>query len=121
MEKKELLEGNKLVAKFMGAVPEQWYPESKMYNQSGIHYAFPYSGLFPDNTRHHHEEMLKYHSSWDWLMPVIKKILDTTFEEGSPFVQDDYNAVVDNIPDIEATWRGVVEFVKTFNLEVYGK
>ncbi len=66
--------GNKLIAEYMGAIPEQWYPENKPYGLSGIHYAYPSSGSYPDNSRYHADHLLKYHTSLDWIILVIEKL-----------------------------------------------
>jgi len=61
MEQTEILEGDKLIAKFMEVLygtkefPKHWYSNDLI-----------------DGHRAHSE--LKYHSSWDWLMPIIDKI-----------------------------------------------
>ena len=52
---------NKLIAEFMG-VHEIMHDEYSEYD-------------FADNTLDVvHEDDLQYHTSWDWLMPVLKKI-----------------------------------------------
>ena len=61
---------------------------------------------------------LKYHISWDWLIPVINKIYDlseyyiykyetqTFYSEGGIEINTKY---------IEETYKDVVEFIKWFN------
>jgi hypothetical protein len=132
MEKDLILEGNKLIAEFMGAVPEQWYPESKMYDLSGIHYAYPTSGIYPDNVRHHSDQLLKYDSDWSWLMPVVEKIArigltylnvdeqynpyPRTFampdEEGNMMVRFNCAPLFIEKKLIDATWKAVVDFIE---------
>ena len=53
---------NKLIAEFMG-----WDIESLSTIPSNLH---------PSNLELDNDEVLeyKYHTSWDWLMPVLKKI-----------------------------------------------
>jgi len=58
---------------------------------------------------------VKYHSSWDWLMPVVEKI-DNLFGEND--IVDDminkvHNAVLQFNRDI--TYNAVVEFIKDYN------
>ena len=48
---------------------------------------------------------LKFHKSWDWLMPVVNRIL---------FIKPDFDYVV----DLEVTYPAVVKFIKEYN---YGK
>jgi hypothetical protein len=55
---------------------------------------------------------LKYCISWDWLMPVIKKILDIASDQD---FMEQYYQIVDCIPVIEETWEEVVEFIKWYN------
>ena len=74
MTPEEITERNKQIALMMGAVPEQWYPPSEPYKQSGVHFAFPQGGWYPNNQRHHCKELLKFHSDWNWLMEVVEFI-----------------------------------------------
>ena len=56
---------------------------------------------------------LRYHNSWDWLMPVISKI--TRDEE---YLEDDYREhLMDIVPygHIEDTYDAVVQFIKKYN------
>lgn len=67
MNKEQVIEGNKLVAEFMGLKFDEsktddhkFYTESNQGTWTSKRYVNP-----------------KYHSSWDWLMPVVDKIIDT--------------------------------------------
>ncbi len=57
---------------------------------------------------------LKYHTSWDWLVPVIHKILhdnnDSSFFKFSMSVS---NAIFNN--NIDNAHNAVVEFIKIYN------
>jgi hypothetical protein len=63
---------------------------------------------------------LKYHNSWDWLMPVIKK-LDSLANEKFTFAEfDDYRiqwAMIDKPSKypIERVYEQVVEFIEHLN------
>ena len=58
MSEQEIIEGNKLIAEFMGyKFIEDWH---QYWRLSDKHLLL--------------ENELKYHSSWDWLMPVVEKI-----------------------------------------------
>ena len=70
MEKEIIKENNKLIGEFMGdifktnfTVGSDLIPEGWLRKLNNMHY---------DN--------LKYHSSWDWLMPCIGKISDVCEE-----------------------------------------
>ena len=54
----------------------------------------------------------KFDSSWDWLMPCIQNILelDEVTED-----MEKYYTIIDNVPDIKATYKSVVSFLKTLN------
>jgi len=60
---------------------------------------------------------VKYHSSWDWLMPVVLKC-----KESVDYCSDDnaleYHKIEDEMLSqlsIEDTYQAVVEFIKTYN------
>ena len=86
--KKVMEQSNKLIAEFMGV------------DQVDIDYAFNEHG------------QLKYHLSWDWLMPVVQKIgdeyLNTPFDETYSHLTEQY----ENIWTLEDTYNAVVEFIK---------
>ena len=76
MTDKEIIEGNKKIAEFMGAtfkdISRVNYP--KGYKE--------WEAKFPKGREFNHygtigdliSKYTKYHSSWDWLMPVVAKI-----------------------------------------------
>ena len=66
MTEQDIIDGNLLIAKFMGAAPH------------GIADAV----RFPNSAKRYFPEHLKYYSSWSWLMPVIERICDLTYEDG---------------------------------------
>jgi len=70
--------------------------------------------VFQDaNTKEFHS--IKYHESWDWLMPVVQKCLDVYHIE---LMNDDLNfEIYDSIGDIKNTYKAVVEFIKQYNDE----
>lgn len=68
----EILEGNLLIAKFMGLAEDE-YP-------SGLPKGTDIWGNFMDND-------IQYHSSWSWLMPVVEKI--ETIDNCSYFLHTD--------------------------------
>tara|TARA_Y100000310_G_scaffold120210_1_gene118946 strand:- start:353 stop:607 length:255 start_codon:yes stop_codon:yes gene_type:complete len=82
------MESNKIIAEFMGLeTPDNCYFEylTKEGNRSELtHYI-----------------LLKYHTSWDWLMPVIKKMADIR--------KDTHYRLYNTIDD---AYNEVVEFIK---------
>jgi hypothetical protein len=76
MTDKEIIEGNKLIAEFMG-----WKCTSrKSYNDDILVLYTDKDTIFKYNkhgylyNKNPWDAPLKYHSSWDWLMPVVEKI-----------------------------------------------
>jgi len=60
-----------------------------------------------------HESCFLYNSSWDWLMPVLSKILDLSFQDDGD--AEDFYSIRDCVPDINHTYKAVVEFIKEYN------
>ena len=105
-------ENNKLIAEFMGI---------ESYPNRG------YTMFIFEEDNHRTDIDLHYHTSWNWLMPVIEKI--NTMDDYRFSVQIhhcltdicDTNGGVKYIVDeqghetIEATYKAVVEFIKQYN------
>ena len=81
MDSKEIIEGNKLIAEFMGCYGDAHFAGGEQVYRYG----------FKDThitERWHESEFLDktpYHSSWDWLMPVVKKIKDLAMDRDLEF------------------------------------
>lgn len=70
MKTEEIIEGNKLIAEFMGYYPikgDSLNPEWWWTNENRDTRTFSLDMKIGDNGFH-------YHTSWDWLMPVVEKI-----------------------------------------------
>ena len=108
------MKDNKLIAEFMGgvlsSVPNlinlpQTRGDANIYSVKG-------SEVLPNGTYSVHRlSELKYHSSWDWLMPVVEKCYDNGADENE--VGDITHALLDC--DIDHTHRAVVEFINQLN------
>ena len=83
------MESNKLIAEFMGV--------HEIMHDGYSEYELPSNEIVQN---------LQYHTSWDWLMPVVEKIY-----------QLDSNADFFGSINLEATYKEVVEFIKTYNDE----
>ena len=84
------MKDNKLIAEFMG-----------IENTNGL--------VFQDaNTKEFHS--IKYHSSWDWLFPVVQKI-------GNDYYNTPFNELNNKVNTwtLEDTYNAVVEFIKEQN------
>jgi hypothetical protein len=101
MNTEDVQEGNKLIAEFMG------YKRNDGY--SGDFARLKHWNIEPFGW--HDDEQLKYHSSWDWLMPVVKKCCICNNKRGMTiFNQNDFY-----IGDIDAVWQSAVHFIKRYN------
>ena len=97
MEKEIIKENNKLIGEFMGdifktnfTVGSDLVPEGWLRKLDNMHYG-----------------NLKYHSSWDWLMPCIGKISNVC---GEPEELDGLKyALLTN--NIEEAWKFVVNYL----------
>lgn len=67
MTPKEIVEKNKIIAEFMGGI---------LHTNGSSGEWFKFDGGIAHDTSD-----LKYHSSWDWLMPVVEKIEQITLKE----------------------------------------
>jgi hypothetical protein len=60
---------------------------------------------------------LKYHSSWDWLMPVLKKIK----EVNSTLDADEVRFIIFELSlfdDISDVWLATLQFIQWYNLYI---
>jgi len=104
-----MMNDNKLIAEFMGAVgtpkynPTEWdvyitgYLDVDSDDENAQHFYTP--------------DEMKYRISWDWLMPVIEKCLDVSNDDNI----EDFYSIQNVVPNIEATYQAVVEFIKEYN------
>lgn len=102
----ERIEGNRLIAEFMGFVnTTPTDPDFNIYmNTDGV-----MRELFG----------MQYHNRWDWIMPVVRRINEicNAPENGDFFMSDEYTSILDTVPlaDIKSSFKVVVEFVKYYN------
>ena len=59
---------------------------------------------------------LKYHTSWDWLMPVVQKCFYGTAVQVEDN-QDNFFDIKNSLPDMDATYKAVVEFIEGLSVE----
>jgi hypothetical protein len=109
MKTNETLQGNRILAEFMGLKPG-YNSYTKKYNWG--------DGIFFMTDGDTIEEVMdaivgyaKYHSSWDWLMPVVEKILNICQESDE---MEKYYIITDAIPEIESVFAACIEFAKWY-------
>lgn len=129
MTKEEIIEGNKLIAEFMGL--------STMLN-AGDGYTFPFPITHGDfdslyQTDCGFGEDLIYHESWDWIIPVVEKIqslgaIDFVISVGHSVVVswDDGTAYFEQTKgsgnkSIETVYAAVILFIKWYNNDLLTK
>ncbi len=118
MEDVNVIEGNKIIAKFMDGVYCE-YPDKIFPGEFG--YRFPAE---IQNSSWWNEKSLKYHSSWDWIMPVWKKIGGKMYEIRRTVSGEEYQraaVLTQHVlkafqkADIDSAFLWIVESVKWYN------
>lgn len=124
MNQEEISQGNKLIAKFMGAKYEMQHHIRKEELWLPIHGIVRY-----DTIEIGKGKILHYHNSWDWLMPVVERIhkmgklvsINFYSENDNPVECKIYNWGVgdpeietETLSAIESVWSAVVEFIKWY-------
>ena len=108
MKKETIINGNKLIDEFIGLKPVKTFGK---YLISQDHCMC--SEETEEKAMHGFASIAKYNSSWDWLMPIVKKCYykaeDIEAEEWCVRIQ---TAVVS---DLNATYNEVIEFIKWYN------
>lgn len=113
----ETIEGNKLIAEFLNA-PFDW----DAIGQETAWIKLPNKEL----SSWARCVDLKYHSSWDWLMPVVEKIeslgrfsfeidLNSAHVYEMDFDKSELTIEAHENSKIASTWLAVVEFINWFN------
>ena len=100
---------NKLIAEFMGAVGTPKYnpTEWDVYITGCL-------DVDSDDEKAQHfytPDEMKYHTSWDWLMPVVQKVSSLCDE---PCELDNMKHAL-LTGNIEFVYEDVVEFIKEYN------
>ena len=88
-------ENDRLIAEFMGMEECDGSYYKKIYN----------SGDWIPQTE------LEFHTSWDWLMPVVQKCYKIDDEEGFDNLVDAVSTL-----DIDGTYNAVVDFINEYNI-----
>ena len=128
MTQEEILEGNKLIAEFIGFVLNYIDEEKTMpyYIHNEKYLSNP-----PSTILLYKGEELQFHSSWDWLMPVVEKIESINITDENYYAvnirydecciescADDY-WIAHSLPNqskLTSTYKATVEFIKWYNL-----
>jgi len=104
---------NKLIAEFMGHKTDWGFKkDSILYMPQGEGNATNNSIVIP-------YEKLQYHTSWDWLMPVIHRIrdhinVDMGFEEFDDW-RENFKQIDPYNYSLEQCYEAVVDFINEYN------
>ncbi len=101
----QVAQSNKLIAEFMHSKGDEggywWYKGNPTDNSNSLMYT---------------ETSAKFHTSWDWLIPVIKKIttIKPEIETKGRDLYYEVGRCLQNLK-IEATYKAVIEFINWYN------
>ena len=110
MNKDFVLNGNKLIAEFIGMQSTDigWFDSEGLLTQ----YIY-------DQIRGNCHDYLYFNKSWDWLMPCIKKIRSIHNEKFNIDEYDETTSIIKYINpydyDINFVFKNVVKFIKWYN------
>lgn len=116
-------ENNKMIAEFMGAILKNSSVFHSLNNKNELW--LPIHGICRyDTTQVGNGKILGYHTSWDWLIPVIDKIQSTKQyceykNYNSSMVSD--GGIDINTKFIEITYYSVVKFIEWYNTNSFKK
>tara|TARA_R110000796_G_scaffold149032_1_gene265903 strand:+ start:116 stop:427 length:312 start_codon:yes stop_codon:yes gene_type:complete len=102
------MKDNKLIAEFMGY---KVVDKPKVVNGENF---FEY--IDENNNYTYCNSLLKYHTSWDWLMPVMEKISDIkswSLNGTLEWLSESQDR--DGLYDKEDIFQAVVEFINQYN------
>ena len=99
------MKDNKLIAEFMGV--DSFKDSLATLHQGKI------------NVNVDVYEQAQYHTSWDWLMPVVEKCLEkhNNLINGRDVIDTSYSSIAQalQVVSLKETYKAVVEFIKEYN------
>ena len=109
------MENNKRIAEFMG-IEEAYNPNG---NDWVLKKTTPDINGDTDILECCKNNDLKYHSSWDWLLPVVEKCLEkhNNLIDGRDVIDTSYSSIAQalQVVSLKETYKAVVEFIKWHN------
>lgn len=118
---KEIIEGNEIIAEFVGAKIIAEYEDHNLFDY-GILLSSKdkeIAKLLPENKRYIPSSVMEYHSSWDWLIPIYQKCFDIA--SNNDYFDDCFDgvlkpnlvyiAIINN--DIKFLFDNIVRFIST--------
>ncbi len=129
-------EGNKLIAEFMGAEMPSYsvQPDGSIKKCSLVYNGHRVDYIYVMDKWSEYGDLFKFHSSWDWLMPVVEKVNNICKEIGGPLsnhskdqehLPDKHNNPqhwkswihhsVTLTTDRQLVWQACVDFIQWYN------
>ena len=111
--KKILAEKNLKIALYAGAVvlAEYWGEEGGYENTRLLDFGNnSRTAIYPENSRYWSDTSLKYHSSWQWLMPVVQKAISESDEHDDGAFRF-YLKDIFPFDNIESTWEALISYL----------
>lgn len=124
---KEIIEGNRLIADFY-SVGHKKYP-NEIVNVMSYGFDPPIDG-----SQWWHESKLKFHSSWNWIMPVVEKIVSLDIDfcadllaksernyQYNVFIEKANGSSITSVKNIYGEtmiitfWKAVIQFIQWYN------
>ena len=118
MQAKETIEGNKVIAEYMGA---KFIPDGVEFN---------FTAPFNKFQKLYHNDDVKFRSSWDWLMPVWSKLLndgidnclqgEVTGKKYDKMVKSDWHQICIQAlatAEMNMFWTGIIEGINWMKTE----
>jgi hypothetical protein len=110
------IEGNELIAEFMGLEAEQTLLGEWVYAR--YERVFPHSDDERTRTEFYNLRELRYHNDWNWLMEVVCQVENTEgskgyFENGVHIV--DTSGLMVSPLNIRNVWSEIVDFIEYHN------
>ena len=109
MTEQEIIDNNRIIAEFMGAKPCKQHPNTQLFL------------TIKDNKNPslQYWHLLKYHTSWDWLIPVFNKVYSTRgyMEYIRKYNVYDDGIVIDTFK-ILVSYKRIIHFIKWYNTNI---
>jgi hypothetical protein len=107
-------EDNKLIAEFLGSNQVKEGEGFDLYSNMNFNFLFEdVKGDDPDAKHFYLAEELKFHTSWDWIMPAVDKI-NIVVGDNMNALQDDIHNAMARV-DKSATHHSIVEFINSLS------
>ena len=132
----DIIKGNKLIAEFLRAKFEYYTPHRQLQTKNLIYVWGSEARIFDscghwwrcsftpkDGFSWYFPTDLKYHKSYDWLIPVIEEIEKLNYEVTIHEFEVDIYTIPDRIvrhnevgeTKLEGIWRTVIKFIEWYN------